>query len=346
MRTDELQYELPPERIAQDPSPRREDARLMTVDRASGERRHLSVRDLPGLLLPGDLLVRNETRVVAARLHATRRTGGRVRLLLLRNPAEGPVPARWKASGRLRAGEILDLVGGEGTLRVAEAGPGSRLLVEPADGKPWAEVLLHSGRPPLPPYIKRPFHPDPRLDRDRERYQTVYACDPGSVAAPTAGLHWTEEALQALRAREVGLAGVTLHVGPGTFTPVTAETLEEHRMEAERALVPPETARAVEETRARGGRVVAVGTTVVRALEAASASGTIRPFDGETSLFILPPFSFRSVDALLTNFHLPGSTLLALVGAFAGLDRVLEAYREAIDLGYRFYSYGDACFFH
>jgi S-adenosylmethionine:tRNA ribosyltransferase-isomerase len=318
----------------------------MAVDRTSGERRHLSVRELPGLLQPGDLLVLNESRVVAVRLHAVRETGGRVRLLLLRNPAEGPVDARCKASGRLRAGEILELVGGEGALRVAETGPGNRLLVEPARGGPWAELLRRSGRPPLPPYIKRPFDEDPNLPRDHERYQTVYARHPGSVAAPTAGLHLTEEGLEALREAGVSVARITLHVGPGTFTPVTAEILDEHEMEAERVVVPPETARAVEATRARGNRVVAVGTTVVRTLEAALASGTIRPFDGETSLFIRPPFTFQAVDALLTNFHLPGSTLLALVSAFAGLDRVLEAYREAIALGYRFYSYGDACFFH
>ncbi|MHC4777873.1 MAG: S-adenosylmethionine:tRNA ribosyltransferase-isomerase, partial [Planctomycetota bacterium] len=262
----------------------------------------------------------------------------------LEAPPTGPARARWKSSGRLREGEELSLLESGRILRVVASGKAP--LLEPAGGSTWQTILEGDGKPPLPPYIKRPFAHDPRLAQDRERYQAVYARTPGSIAAPTAGLHLTDELLEKIEARGVTVTRITLHVGPGTFLPVASETLEAHRMHPEGATLTEEVARDVRDTRLRGKRVVAVGTTVVRTLEAASESGEIRPFDGETSLFIRPPFTFHSTDALLTNFHLPRSTLIALVGAFAGLERVLELYREAVRLGYRFYSYGDACFFH
>ncbi|MHC5038554.1 MAG: tRNA preQ1(34) S-adenosylmethionine ribosyltransferase-isomerase QueA [Planctomycetota bacterium] len=345
METHDLDYDLPPENIAQAPAPKREDARLLAVDRSTRALRHLTVRDFPSLLRPGDLVVLNDTLVVSARLHAKRPTGGQVRLLLLAVPDTGPAPALAKSSGRLQAGELLELVGGEDRLRVTEAKTSGILTVEPEGGNPWSTVLERSGRPPLPPYIRRPFDPDPRLAEDHRRYQTVYAKHPGSIAAPTAGLHLTPALIGEAQEAGAHMAWVTLHIGVGTFKPVKTDRLEDHEMESEWCTVPPETAQAVADAKAEGRRVVAVGTTVVRTLEAAAAGGELGPFRGRTDLFIRPPYRFRAVDALLTNFHLPRSTLLALVGAFVGLTALLEVYREAVRRGYRFYSYGDACFF-
>jgi S-adenosylmethionine:tRNA ribosyltransferase-isomerase len=347
MKTSDLDYELPPERIAQEPAPRREDARLLAIERATGALAHLSVRDLPSLLRPGDLLVLNDTRVWPARLHARRATGGKAQFLLLRVPERGGAPALARHAGRLKPGETLRVEGAEElAVVVAELRPEGEAVLEPAGGRAWAELLDRAGRAPLPPYIRRPFEDDPRLSSDRERYQTVFARVDGSVAAPTAGLHWTPALLAEAERRGARRAFVTLHVGPGTFRPVRSDELEGHAMEAEWCSVPRETVEAARAAREAGGRVVAVGTTSVRALESAALSGELRPFEGPADLFIRPPFPFRAVDALMTNFHLPRSTLLALVAAFAGLDLVLSSYREAVRLGYRFYSYGDACFFH
>jgi S-adenosylmethionine:tRNA ribosyltransferase-isomerase len=345
VRLAELDYDLPPERIAQEPSARREDARLLVLDRATGARAHRTIADLPDLLAPGDLLVVNDTRVRPARLRARRATGGAVEILLLE-----PAPARgsesWlalvAANRPLRAGETLALGGGEG-VRLLERTPDGPWVVEAA-GCSVLDLMARHGEMPLPPYIRRE-DADPRSALDRERYQTVFAREEGAVAAPTAGLHLTEPLLAAVRARGIGTASVTLHVGPGTFLPVTAERLADHRMHPEPYAVSATTADAVARTRAAGGRVVAVGTTTVRTLEAAalaSPDGLPRAGAGTTDLFVLPGFRFRAVDALLTNFHLPRSTLLALVAAFAGLDTVLAAYREAVARGYRFFSYGDA----
>ncbi len=346
MKTEDLDYDLPPDRIAQTPAGRRGDAKLLAVDRNSGATRHLGVTDFPALLQARDLVVLNDTRVFPARIHAVRKTGGKVKILLLDLPEEGPVRAMVKSSGRLKPGETLTTVEKTGAITVTRRSPRGLAEIEPAPGASWDDLLRAAGRPPLPPYIRRPFGDDPQRENDRDRYQTVFARRPGSVAAPTAGLHLTADLLERIGRRGVRTASVTLHVGPGTFRPVRADEVDEHEMEAEWCSVTAETARTVRETRKAGGRVVAVGTTTVRALESAASKGEAAPFEGPTDLFIRPPFAFRAVDALLTNFHLPRSTLLALVGAFAGLARVREAYREAIREGYRFYSYGDACFFH
>jgi S-adenosylmethionine:tRNA ribosyltransferase-isomerase len=346
LRVEELDFELPPERIAQEPPARREDARLLVLDRRAGTRRHLGVGDLPALLASGDLLVLNDTRVLPARLLARRQTGGRVELLLLEADAAGGWRALVKAGGSLRPGERLEVASARGP------GGALRLLADEGEGA-WrvealgerVEALLErAGRMPLPPYVRRE-DADPRDALDRERYQTTYARAAGAVAAPTAGLHLTPALLDAARGRGVETATVTLHVGLGTFESVRAACFEDHRMHAERYAVPRSTVDALAHARAGGGRVVAVGTTTVRTLEAAAlAAGGDLPREGEgrTDLMILPGFAFRVVDALLTNFHLPRSTLLALVAAFAGTDLVLETYREAVALGYRFFSYGDA----
>lgn len=351
MRTADFDYELPPERIAQEPVSPRDAARLLVHRLGADETRHLRVRDLAELLAPGDLLVLNDTRVLAARLFVQRPSGARVELLFLEPVGEA---GAWRAMARparkLRAGEELRLEDGTLVLRavrrlVDEGGrPGPEWIVAPLPGGcEIPELLERAGRVPLPPYIHRADDLDPRDELDRERYQTVYAREPGAVAAPTAGLHLTEELLARLAERGVERATVTLHVGPGTFRPVETEHMEEHRMHAERFHLPEETCAAVARCRARGGRVVCVGTTTVRVLESrASEDGALAPGSGSTDLFLLPGHRFRCVDALLTNFHLPRSTLLALVCAFGGTERVLALYREAVERGYRFYSYGDA----
>ena len=339
MRTDDFDYELPDERIARTPVERGR-ARLLVLD-AEGAERHRAAADLPELLHPGDLLVVNDTRVLPARLLATRAPGGgKVELLLL----DGDQPTRWRAMAR----PAKKLAPGT-TLRIGEGERDGATAVEAVvesrgdDGvcvlrfsAPVLDVIERFGAIPLPPYLRRAALPE-----DRDWYQTVYATEPGAVAAPTAGLHLTSSTLAELERRGVERAAITLHVGPGTFKPVKVERVEDHRLDAERYVLPEPTVRAIERTRARGGRVVAVGTTVVRCLEAA-ASGGLRAGRGETDLFIQPGYRFQVVDLLLTNFHLPRSTLLMLVAAFAGKERVLAAYREAIESAYRFYSYGDA----
>ncbi len=330
-------YDLPPDRIARAPAERREAARLLVLGGSGlADRR---VVDLPDLLEPGDLLLANDTRVMRARLRARRATGGRVELLLL-EPGEGSrARAMARPGRRLKAGEVLDVLG--------EAGPAGRARLEARhpDGT-WTvacdplptELMARAGHVPLPPYIDRP---DGALDR--ERYQTVFAGPLGAVAAPTAGLHLGRELLDALARRGVGFATVTLHVGPGTFRNLRPEDLARGVLHEEPYTVPPATAEAIAATRRRGGRVVAVGTTSTRTLESAAApDGTVRAGSGRTGLFIRPGHRFRVVDALLTNFHLPRSSLLMLVAAFAGRERVLAAYRHAVARGYRFYSYGDA----
>ena len=353
MRISEFDYELPEERIAQHPVEPRDAARLLVYDRASGRVEHRTVADLPELLARGDLLVVNDTRVVPARLLGRRASGGRVELLVVAALGPRRCRAMVRPASRLRAGERIEI--DEGAL-VAVARERSR----GADGRPGAEwtfdlesplraesslhdLLERSGRVPLPPYIRRDASRPAGDDPDRERYQTVFARERGAVAAPTAGLHFTPSLLARLAARGVDRASLTLHVGPGTFQPLAGEELEEHAMHAEEFVLPGSCAAAVEEARARGSRVVAVGTTSVRVLESrADERGLVSAGSGETSLFVRPGFRFRAVDALLTNFHLPRSTLLVLVCAFAGREQVLELYREAIERGYRFYSYGDA----
>jgi len=356
MRLSDFQYALPPGLIAQRPLPERDSSRLLLLDRETGAVGHRSFRDLPALLRPGDLPVLNDTRVLPARLYGATPRGGRVEILLLEE-AEATAWWAWVKPGRrARVGAAFSLPGGL-TMRVLERGPEGRILLA-FDGPPSVrEVLERHGYTPLPPYIKRaapgaggtaPLAGPPAGLReahgeDRERYQTIYAREEGAIAAPTAGLHFTDAVLEEVRARGVEVASLTLHVGVGTFKPVREEEVERHRMEPERYRITEATARAVKEARGRGGRVVAVGTTTVRALEsAADEEGAPRAGAGQASLFITPGYRFRVVDGLLTNFHLPGSTLLMLVSAFAGRERVLAAYREAIAARYRFYSYGDA----
>ncbi len=340
MEIDGFDYALPPEAIAQEPLADRAASRLMVLDRAGSGIQHLVFRDLPTLLSPGDLLVVNRSRVFPARLLGERAGGGRAEVLLVR-PLGGEL---WEAlvrpGRRLRAGTRVR-VAEDLNVRIESAGmgeDGARRRVRLECGGDPAAILERRGHTPLPPYIRRPDRP-----QDRERYQTVYAREPGSIAAPTAGLHFTPELLAALAARGVERAEVLLHVGPGTFRPVQAAHVEDHKVEPEPFQVPAETAAAVLRTRARGGRVVAVGTTTVRALETvAGENGHVAEGAGETDLVILPGFRFRVVDALLTNFHLPRSSLLLLVSAFGGRERILAAYAEAVRAGYRFYSYGDA----
>jgi len=328
-------YHLPQALIAQYPLPRRSASRMLVLDRASGAIAHRRFLDLPSFLRAGDCLVINDTKVIPARLVGRKqKTGARVELLLL-EPLEADA---WEAlaGGKVRLGQRIAFEGGL-TAEVAKILGEGRVQVrlQAKRGSPEA-ALRRAGHVPLPPYIRRP---DERLDR--RRYQTVYACRPGAVAAPTAGLHFTRRILTGLRERGVSIVALTLHVGLATFQPVRAANVEEHPMGTERYAIPTETAQAVSRTRKQGGRVVAVGTTVVRALESASAGLALRPGSGRTDLYIYPGYQFRVVDALLTNFHLPRSTLLMLVCAFAGREVVLEAYREAVERRYRFYSYGD-----
>lgn len=287
------------------------------------------------LLQAGDLVVVNDTKVRPARLHGRKvETGGRVELLCVRPLG----PSRWDVllKGRVKPGQVLELTGGARVVVVERHE--ERAIVEVASQKDLARVMETSGEVPLPPYIKRLPCPD-----DRRWYQTVFAREEGAIAAPTAGLHFTKELMERLGAAGIGLATVTLHVGLGTFKPVTVERIEDHDMEAEACLVSERTVQAVRDTKILGGRVVAVGTTVVRALESAvGAEGALIPASGSTNLFITPGYRFRVVDALLTNFHLPRTTLLMLVAAFCGLDELRRAYRAAVEERYRFYSYGDA----
>jgi S-adenosylmethionine:tRNA ribosyltransferase-isomerase len=343
MHLSDYEYTLPPERIAQTPPARREMARLLVIHRATGDLEHRTIADLPGLLDPGDLLVLNDTRVIPSRLLGTREGHtGKVELLLLR---PGEDPTLWNALARparkLTPGTIL-LMGNSGLPLTVEAAPDDRhRLVRFPEGVDAAAFLREQGHMPLPPYI----HREDTLE-DRERYQTVFATHEGAVAAPTAGLHFTPELLESCATRGIGTAKVTLHVGLGTFAPVTEEDPRNHPMESERWQVPPVAAESINRTRREGGRVVAVGTTAVRTLEtsAVSEGGAYRAEAGagETRLFLHPPYEYKLVDALLTNFHLPRSTLLMLVAALLGRERMLEAYQVAIDEGYRFYSYGDA----
>jgi S-adenosylmethionine:tRNA ribosyltransferase-isomerase len=343
LRTD-FAYELPPELIAQAPPPERSAGRMLVLDRGTAAITDRRIRDLPDFLAPGDLLVLNDTRVVAARVFGTKPSGGRVELLLERPVGEHEALVQLRASKPIRDGLEISTPGG--TVQVLARDDDLWRVRLPA---PALDFFDRWGQVPLPPYILRPAE-----ELDEQRYQTIFARERGAVAAPTASLHFDEPLLTELRARQVNLAFVTLHVGAGTFQPVRADDLESHVMHPERAAVGAATCEAIMRARSAGRRVIAAGTTVVRALEAAASSADahgessevaalrLAPWSGETRLFIKPGFKFRVVDALLTNFHLPESTLLMLVCAFAGREPVLRAYRHAVEERYRFFSYGDA----
>ncbi len=355
MHISDFDYRLPPEAIAQQPLAKREASRLLTLPRHEGPAAHHRFKELPDLLRPGDLLVVNRSRVLPARLLCNRATGGRVELLLLRQVGDSSWEAWARPGGRLKKGEELAAPGLSIRIDSAPREPDGRRLVTPlCDSADFPNLLERVGHIPLPPYIRREDTAD-----DRDRYQTIFARETGSVAAPTAGLHFSDSLLEPLRAREIAVAEIVLHVGPGTFQPVRVEDVKEHRVASEPYEIPAETAQAIKRTRESGGRVVAVGTTVVRTLETAAREpsavspspqpsppggerGAVQAGSGETDLVIVPGFEFKVVDALITNFHLPRSSLLLLVSAFAGRERVLGAYAEALEKGYRFYSYGDA----
>lgn len=348
MRIELFDYELPEDRIASHPTPRRDGARLLVVNPRADRLDDRAMTELPELLPEGALVVLNDTRVLKARLLGEKAdTGGKVEIFLVEKLAGEASSERWRALGRaskpLRIGQRVRL--GEGALSArieakSEHDGSIEVTLEASEGGSVSEAIEAHGRVPLPPYMRR--EPSPS---DIERYQTVFARSPGAVAAPTAGLHLSQELLDALRLRGIEIATLTLHVGLGTFQPVTVGDLDDHPMHAESFEVTPALAEAIASARKRQKPVVAIGTTVVRALESAACpeeEGKVRPMSSSTRLLIQPGFGFRVVDALLTNFHLPRSTLLALVSAFAGRERILTAYREAIARGYRFYSYGDA----
>ncbi|MGL4312889.1 MAG: tRNA preQ1(34) S-adenosylmethionine ribosyltransferase-isomerase QueA [Sphingomonas sp.] len=337
MKVDLFDFDLPADRIALRPASPRDAARLLRVG-PDGLADH-GVRDLPGLLRPGDLMVFNDTRVIPAQLEGTR---GTARIGVTLHKREGP--RQWRAfvrnAKRVRDGDRVDFSGGVSAILSDRAEDGSMAIRFDGD-EPVELLLIRAGQMPLPPYIasKRPTD-----DRDAEDYQTMFAREAGAVAAPTASLHFTPALMQALAAAGIGHATLTLHVGAGTFLPVKADDTDNHRMHAEWGRIDAATADRLNATRRAGGRIVAVGTTVLRLIEsAASEDGTIHPFEGDTAIFITPGYRFRGIDALMTNFHLPRSTLFMLVSALMGLEQMRAAYRHAIESGYRFYSYGDAC---
>ena len=339
MRLTDFDFDLPRELIADRPAEPRDSARLLSVPATGGfaDRR---IADLPDLLQPGDLVVSNDTEVIPARLTGTR-GGATVEITLARDLGGGNWQAFAKGARRLHPGDRIAFAADFVADVIAKEPEGSVVLRFALEGEAFAAALTRHGAMPLPPYIRRPRGGDPA---DREHYQTVFARQPGAVAAPTAGLHFTPALLDRLTARGIELATVTLHVGPGTFLPVKTDDPREHKMHGEWGVVSSETAQRIRAATSRGGRIVAIGTTSLRLLEsAAAATGEVRPFSGETRLFILPGYSFKTIDLLLTNFHLPRSTLFMLVAAMAGLDRMKAAYAHAVEAGYRFFSYGDAC---
>jgi len=336
-------YQLPRHLIAQAPLPHRADARLLVVNRRSGSLEHKHVRDLGQTIQAEDCLVLNDTRVVPARLVGYRtNTLGRWEGLFLEADRQGLWRLLCRTRGKLLPGETVTVFDARGQdnliLHLGTKQSDGVWIARPQSDEQTLTLLDRVGRVPLPPYIRR----GQMVAADRQSYQTVYAKVPGAVAAPTAGLHFTEELLRRLRARGVTICRLTLHVGPGTFRPISTDSLDDHHMHSEWGDLRAETVHEIAACRQRGGRVVAVGTTTVRLLETAAAGGTLEPFCGRTSLFIRPPYKFRAVDALLTNFHLPATTLLVLVRTFGGDELIMRAYQEAIRQEYRFYSYGDA----
>jgi len=338
MRIEEFDYDLPRSLIAQYPSIQREESRLMVLHRKDGRIEHRIFRDIPEFLQAGDLLAMNNTRVLPARLIGKKETGGKCEILLIppSNGMNGESEVLIKGSGKWKEGSLIHFGRGiYGEIRRLKNGKGKVSFSHPGG---VSDLLQKIGHIPLPPYIKREDEP-----LDRVRYQTIYAEKDGSIAAPTAGLHFTQPLLQSLQGRGVDIAWITLHIGIGTFAPVKAKEVEDHKMDAEWVEISQETGKKIEETKRSGGRVIAVGTTTTRALESFSdPEGKIRSGRGLSSLFIHPPYRFRIIDGLITNFHLPKSTLIMLACAFAGKGLLMKAYQEAVEKRYRFYSYGDA----
>ncbi len=336
MKTSDFMYELPERLIAQTPLERRDGSRLLVLDKASGETEHRHFFDLPEYLHPGDCLVLNDSRVIPARLIGARPTGGAIEVVLLRDLGDDRWECLVRPGKKMRPGHSVVFGDGELTGTVEEVTEGGNRVIRFAYEGIFLEILERLGRMPLPPYIKEQL-------QDPERYQTVYSRHPGSAAAPTAGLHFTEKLLDDIRAMGVGVKFVTLHVGLGTFRPVKVEDIEDHEMHSEFCTVPEDTASAVNDTHAAGGRVIAVGTTSCRTLESFTGEdGLLRPESGWTNIFIYPGYRFKCIDGLVTNFHLPGSTLVMLVSALAGREHIMEAYRQAVEREYRFFSFGDA----
>jgi len=335
VKKSDFDFDLPPELIAQAPLPERSASRLLLLDAAAPAPQDRMFRELPTFLRAGDLLVFNDTRVLPARLYGRKSTGGAVEILIERVTGEHEAIVQLGVSKKPKEGGRIELADGSQAVVLGRDEGFFRLRFE--SPLPLEKLLLALGEMPLPPYIAR--HADAS---DMERYQTVYAREPGAVAAPTAGLHFDQPTLDALRGRGVDFGYITLHVGAGTFQPVRAENLEDHHMHREWLSVGESLVEQIRRTRAAGGRVIAVGTTVVRALESASRGGELRPFEGETDIFIFPGYRFSAIDGLVTNFHLPQSTLLMLVSALVGREVILGAYRHAVAQRYRFFSYGDA----
>ena len=341
MRTDELDFDLPPELIAQEPSPRRHDSRLLHYRRADRTVQHRTFSDLPSLLTPGDLLVFNNARVLTARFMLRKETGGKVEGLFLREVRPGRWHVLLKGMGNYGSRPLHFADAPDVRAVAVEFGEGGAHEIDVHTDEPAADLLARVGRMPLPPYIKRDKEHDDRDALDRDRYQTVFADAPGAVAAPTAALHFSEELLAQLDEAGVGRTFVTLNVGLGTFKPVTAEHLEDHVMHVESYSIPSAAAEALNRAKAHGRRVIAVGSTAARVLESQPAGEPFRAASGETGVFIRPPYAWKHVDALVTNFHLPRSTLIALVAAMAGVEEQRRLYRVAVEQRYRFFSYGD-----
>ena len=340
MKKTDFYFDLPEELIAQTPLERRDASRLLLVNKETGALTHEHFYNLPEHLREGDCLVLNDSRVLPARLIGTRATGGMVELVLLRDLGDGKWECLSRPGRKTKPGTELSFGDGELRATVLQVVEGGNRIVQFHYEGIFLEILERLGKMPLPPYIKVELE-------DAERYQTVYSRELGSAAAPTAGLHFTEELLQRIRDKGVQICYVTLHVGLGTFRPVKEDDIEDHEMHSEFCIVPEETARIVTQTKQNGGRVIAVGTTSCRTLESfANEDGTLSPASGWTDIFIYPGYRFKCIDALVTNFHLPESTLIMLVSALAGREHVLNAYRTAVQEQYRFFSFGDACFFY
>ena len=340
MKKSDFYFELPPELIAQTPLEKRDSSRLMCMDRETGEVSHRVFSDLAELLRPGDCLVMNDSRVLPARLLGTRETGGAVEVLLLRDLGGGEWECLTRPGRKTRPGTRLSFGGGELSADVVSVAEGGNRVIKFNYDGIFLEVLERLGKMPLPPYIKEEL-------QDSERYQTVYSRELGSAAAPTAGLHFTKELLEKIAAKGVRECFVTLHVGLGTFRPVKEDEIEDHDMHSEFCIIPEETARIITETKRAGGRVVCVGTTSCRTIESfANEDGTVDAKSGRTDIFIYPGYKFKCMDALITNFHLPESTLVMLVSAFAGREHILNAYNEAVANKYRFFSFGDAMYLY